>query len=168
MNDKIQSSLNALKFIIPFLEKKKFSWLITGGFAAYIYGVKRDLTDIDIDIETEASTPLFQEFLKEIKLYIIQDLEHYIDKNYDNYNVELIYEGQLIDICPSKNLKIFDKSKNGYRHFYEEGFPNPTMKEFKGLLLPLLPKDIIIKNKEMLVSQRETDIKDIESLKKLK
>ncbi len=167
MPNKERIAVDALKFIIPLIEKRNFHWLITGGFASYVYGVKRDLTDIDIDIATEARTPAFKDFLKEIKPHITQNLEHYVDQNYDNYNFEITYNSQMIDICPSQNLKIFNETSNQYELFYKERFPRPEMKNFHDLQLPLLPKKLIIKNKEMLIWKRETDIEDIKGLKNL-
>ena len=66
-----------------------------------------------------------------------------------------------------EEMKIFDKSSGTYEKFYKDGFPEIEHIEYGGLKLPLLSKELIIKNKEMLVWQRETDLKDIQELKKL-
>ncbi len=76
----------ALSFIIPLLEKYKFKWVITGGFACYVYGVDRLLTDIDIDIEASKDSQEFQKFYEDVKTFITQPLENFIDENYNNYN----------------------------------------------------------------------------------
>jgi hypothetical protein len=163
----IESALAALKFIIPILAKYKFRWVITGGFAALAYGVNRPLTDIDIDIATSKDAPEFTEFLKDIGPYITQKLEHFVDQNYDNFTVEFVYGGQLVDVCPMAELKIFEKSSGTYELFYKEGFPETELVNFHSIELPLLSKELIIKNKEMLVWQREADKTDIEGLRKL-
>lgn len=164
-----KGAIQALAFIIPLLEKYEFRWLITGGFACYVYGVSRELTDIDIDIDTGKDSHEFQFLLKDIKSFITQGLLHFVDQNYDNYNVEITYQGQIIDICPMKELKILDALTHAYEPLYVNGFSyaDVEMVRFHGMILPLMSKKSIIKNKEMLVWQRESDIKDIEGLKRL-
>jgi len=157
----------ALAYIIPLVNKYNFNWVITGGFACYAYGVERLLTDIDIDIETSRDTEEFKAFLYEVSPYISQPLEHFVNENYDNYNFELTYGGQIIDICPMKELKIFDKEINGFRDFYINGFPPTETINFEGFDLPLLSKEEVIKNKEMLTEKDEWQQRDIDELKRI-
>lgn len=155
----------ALAFITPILEKYHFRWAITGGFAAYAYGVPRELSDIDIDIEISKDDPKFKQFVEELAPYTTQSLEHFVDQNYDNYNFEITYGEQVIDICPMTEMKIFNKEIGGYERFYRDGYPATEQVDFEGIKLPLLAKELVIKNKEMLVWQRDTDRRDIEGLK---
>ena len=166
MNNKEQKALAALHFIIPILEKYNFKWVITGGFACHLYGVERNMTDIDIDIDTSKNSIDFKSFVKDLEKYTTQKLEHFVDQNYDNYNFEITMDGQVIDICPMKEMKIFDKNTDKYVNFYK-GFPEFKTTDFQELKLPVLSKELIIKNKEMLVWQRESDLKDISELKRL-
>lgn len=159
--------LNALNKIIPLLEKYNFQWLITGGFASHVYGVKRPITDIDIDIYTSKDSDDFKNLIKDLSPFITQPLENFIDQNYNNYNFEMEIEGQIVDICSSKEMNIYDKKTERYENFYSGTFPKPEIVGWNGLKLPLLPKDLVIKNKEMLVQQRESDLKDIEELKSI-
>lgn len=156
----------SLAFIIPILEKYNIRWVITGGFAAYAYGVYRPLNDIDIDIDTHKDDPQFKRFLEELSPYITQPLEHFVDQNYDNHNFEITYKGQVVDICPMADLKIFDKDAHAYVPFYN-GYPDVEGVAFEGMTLPLLSKRRVIQNKEMLVWRRESDEKDIAGLKAL-
>lgn len=165
--EKDKKALAALNLITPLFTKRNFRWCITGGFACYVYGVKREITDIDIDIDTTMDSPEFQYFLKELAPHITQPLEHFVDQNYDNYNFEITVDGQVVDICPMTEMKVFDKSHGAYIPFYEKGFPAIETVVFFGLELPLLSKELVIKNKEMLVWQRKSDLKDIEGLKTL-
>ena len=168
-NLEIERTINALNFISPILSQHQLKWIITGGFASLVYGVTRPLTDIDIDINTSRHSPEFTSFLKDkdIEQFITQPLEHFVDQNYDNYNVEITYQGQVLDICPMAEMNIFDKSSGKYENFYKEGFPKIEFVDFHGLKLPLLSKELIIKNKEMLVWQRESDHRDVAGLKEL-
>ena len=158
---------NALAFIIPILEKYNFRWVITGGFAAYAYGVPRELSDIDIDIETNIDDSKFKQFVAELAPHTTQALEHFVDQNYDNYNFEITFGGQVIDICPMTDLKLYNKETSTYEPFYKDGYPNIEETVFEGIKLPLLSKELVIKNKEMLVWQRDTDHRDIAGLKAL-
>jgi len=163
----IERAVNALNFIIPTLSKYQFKWAITGGFASLAYGVDRSLTDIDIDINTSKNSPEFISFLKDVEPFMTQPLEHFVDQNYDNYNVEITYQGQVLDICPMAEMNIFEKSSGKYENFYKDGFPEIEFVNFHGLELPLLSKELIIKNKEMLVWQRESDHRDVAGLREL-
>lgn len=160
-------AISALNYVIPVLREFNFQWVITGGFACYVYGVVRPITDIDIDIKEEKDSAEFRNFLKTVKPHTTQPLEHYVDQNYDNYNLELTYQKQVIDICPMADLKIFNKATNRYESFYGGKFPDIEIVDFAGFKLPILSKELIIKNKGMLVWQRESDINDIFGLRKL-
>lgn len=157
----------ALTFIIPLLEKYKFKWVITGGFACYVYGVDRMLTDIDIDIEATKDSSEFQAFYEDVKTYISQPLENFIDENYNNYNFELTYQNQIIDICPMDELLIFNKETNDFDKFYKNGFPDIEHIDFEGFTLPLLSKQAVIENKEMLTKKDKWQQRDIDELRKL-
>lgn len=159
-----QKAYDALAYIIPILGRLNLRWCITGGFACYVYGVPRSITDIDIDIETSKNAAVFKEFLDIVKPRITSSLEHFVDQNYDNYNVEVM---EILDICPMAEMNIFIKEKGEYANFYKNGFPDIEYGNFQGLELPLLSKTLIIKNKEMLVWQRDSDFKDIEGLEAL-
>lgn len=170
MNNKaneIIKARSALSFIVPLLKKYNFKWVITGGFACYVYGVDRILTDIDIDIDTSKDSDEFKEFYKEVEACVTQPLENYVDENYNNFNFELTYEGQIIDICSMDELLIFDKYSATYDSFYKNGFPETEVIQFEGFDLPLLSKQAIIKNKEMLTKKDEWQKRDIDELRKL-
>lgn len=160
-----REALAALQYMIPLL--KPFRWVITGGFACYVYGVKRPITDIDIDIDTTKNNPDFQSLLLSLEPYKSQPLEHFVDQNYDNYSFEATFGEQVVDICPMAELKVFDKKCESYQLFYGGGFPEIEVVSFCGIELPLLSKELIIKNKEMLVWQRDSDTTDVEALKHL-
>lgn len=169
MDKKIErlKAKSAISYIIPLLEKYKFKWVITGGFACYVYGVDRLLTDIDIDIETSKDSPEFQNFYDEVKEFITQPLENFIDENYNNFNFELTYQNQIIDICPMDELLIFNKVTGSYDKFYKNGFPEIEYVDFEGFALPLLSKQSVIENKEMLSKKDKWQQRDIDELRKL-
>lgn len=163
----IKRAIEALEFVIPIIQKYGFRWVITGGFACYAYGVDRLLTDIDIDIDTSKDSVAFKKFYEELKAYITQPLENFVDENYDNFNFEVTYKGQLIDICPMDDLKIFNRVASEYNEFYKDGFPEVEHVKFEGFTLPLLSKQAVIDNKEMLTKKDKWQVRDIQELKKL-
>lgn len=167
MTPEQEKARKALAVVIPLLEKFGFRWAITGGFACYAYGLSRPLTDIDIDIEIGKDMDAFKEFMESLGGYITQPLEHFVDENYDNYNFEATIEGVVVDICPMAEMNVFNKETSAYENFYKNGFPAVDVADFFGLKLPLLAKELIIKNKEMLVFQRDSDRADIEGLRRL-
>ena len=73
----------------------------------------------------------------------------------------------IVDICPMAELKVFNKEIGSYELCYKNGFPLFEVVSFYGIDLPLLSKAEIIKDKEKLVWQRESDHKDIEGLRQL-
>ena len=160
-----QQAVEALKVIISLLDTYKFKWVITGGFASHVYGVKRPITDIDFDIDTSKDSPDFQAFMKDLQKFITQPLEHFVDQNYDNYTFEVTLHDIVVDICPMAEMNVYDKTASKYVHFYESGFPAFEEVLWNGLKLNVLSKDLIIKNKEMLVWQRESDMKDVRGLR---
>jgi hypothetical protein len=164
MNSEEKTALDALAYIIPVFERLKLRWCIAGGFACYVYGVPRHITDIDIDIDTSVNDPVFQSLLKIVAPTITSPLEHYVDQNYDCHGIELL---DILDICPMRELSIYSKESDRYENFYKSGFPNIEFRSFQQLSLPLLSRALIIKNKEMLVLQRDTDFRDIAGLKNL-
>jgi hypothetical protein len=158
-----KEALGALQHMVPLL--KPFKWVITGSFACYVYGLRRPITDIDIDIDTTKDDPAFQSLLLSLKLFESQPLEPFVDQNYDNYSFEATFGEQVVDICPMAEVRIFNKNTQSYELFYSDGFPAIELVSFCGFELPLLSKGLIIKNKEMLVWQRDSDRTDIEGLK---
>lgn len=167
MNPEQKHAHAALSFILPELAKRSFRYAITGGFACYAYGVLRPLTDIDIDIDTTKDSDVFKEFYASLAATMTQPLEHLVDQNYDNYNFEITVDGIIVDICPMEEMKVFDKVSGGYEGFYKDGFPAIETVDFFGLKLDLLSKELVIKNKEMLRWQRDSDRADIAGLRKL-
>jgi hypothetical protein len=89
------------------LRKNKIPFEITGGFASRIYGSKRPLADIDIDI----SDKNISKIQKLTKKYIIYGPRRYKDKNFDLLLMTLKYKGQKIDISGKDYERIYNKKK---------------------------------------------------------
>ena len=57
-----------LKWIVEILKRKKIRFNVLGGLAAYAYGSKRMLVDIDLAMINED----FQKLLPEVKEYVVE------------------------------------------------------------------------------------------------
>ncbi|MBI2121795.1 MAG: hypothetical protein HYT98_01600 [Candidatus Sungbacteria bacterium] len=96
----------AFHWIMRILKKHRVPYLIEGGLAAEIYGAKRKLLDIDIDIPEKK----FKNILADVKKYIVFGPEQYRGEGFDIFLMTLKYRGQLIDVAASR-AKLFDKKK---------------------------------------------------------
>ena len=163
-----EKSEAALKYIVPLLKKHNFKWCISGSFACYFYGVKRPIGNIDIDVEADEKDKEFRSLVNDVKQYTILPFQLWIDKNYDNWVIDVVVSDQLISICSTKNLKLFNKKKGGYELFYKNGkIPTPRIFSFGDLKIPISPPEYVIRMKEALAVKKQADRKDISDMKKL-
>src|SRR3989344_6138029 len=103
----MKNTKEALKWIVGILNNNKIPFRISGGFAAKIYGSKRALADIDIEVPDKFVDPICEK----TKKYVIRKALRYKDKEFDLYSAILKYKGQVIDICGATSSKIYDKNK---------------------------------------------------------
>ena len=54
--------------------------------------------------------------------------------------MDVVIDGQLLSICDTADLKLFNKETGQYELFYPNGIPDPVIIEFEGLQLPVAPK----------------------------
>lgn len=99
----------AFLWIVNILKKHKVPYQITGGFAAKIYGAKRKLADIDIEIPEEKFDDIYDAVYKDVKKFIIFAPKRYKKEGFDVFLMTLKYNGQLIDICGTRTDMVFDK-----------------------------------------------------------
>jgi hypothetical protein len=155
----MRETKEALDWIVELLRKNKIPFEITGGLASRIYGSKRLLADIDIEVP-DKSLPKVQQLTRR---YIIYGPREYIDDNFDLPLMTLKYRGQVIDICGKDSEKIFDKKK---RKWISEktNLSKANMKKIGDLIVPVVPmRDLISYKKEL---GRNVDKKDVRELSK--
>ena len=87
--------VNALRWLIPRLEEHAPQWQITGGFAAHLYGGRRAVNDIDVDVPRAA----LERLLPHVREFVVFGPARYRDSTWDLHVVTLDYEGQEIDIA---------------------------------------------------------------------
>lgn len=151
-----KSYKKTLKWIVEILERKKIRFNILGGLAAYAYGSKRMLVDIDLAMKKED----FQKLLPEVKEYIVE-LPHFSKSdNWECYYMELKKGGITIEISGDKGCKLLD-SKTGKWQKLGDGLSKPTIRKVFGLELPIIPKKELIAYKKKLM--RDIDKIDLKN-----
>lgn len=150
---------SAFKWIVNLLQKYKIPFQIKGGFASRLYGVKRDLADIDISIPEDK----FDELLPDIKEFIIYGPEQYVDDEWDLKLITLTYKGQDIDIAGAFEKKNFDKINKKWVNI-PTNFSTSVYMDVYGLKVPVITKEDLIAYKKLI--QRDVDNFDVEALSK--
>lgn len=149
----------ALLWITQLLESFDIPYQIAGGLAANVYGSKRQLADIDIDIPQGG----FNKILDNIKEFIIYGPTHYVDDHWNLYVMTLRYQGQEIDLTSTDNVKIYNSLTSQWEPF-ETDLTKACRIEIMGIQLPVIPKYDLLTYKKML--RRPVDLLDIEDIKK--
>jgi hypothetical protein len=151
----MRETKEALEWIVKILRKNKIPFEVTGGFASRIYGSKRILADIDIEVP-DKSIPEIQKLTER---YIIYGPREYKDDNFDLLLMTLNYKGQKIDICGKDSERIYDKSKNKWIN-EKTNISKARMKKVKDLIVPVVPlKDLISYKKELGRNVDKEDVK---------
>ena len=155
----VKKTREAFTWIIKILRKSKIPYWITGGFAARIYGSKRPLADIDIEVhdkDIDRITPL-------VKKYILRGPLNYKDSQYDIYALFIEYHGQKIDVCGTDSQRLFNKKIKKWEK-ENRNLRKAIKKKIYGLLVSVVPlKDLINYKKRM---SRRVDIEDVKQLTK--
>jgi len=151
MNNKIE---DALKWIVSILRKYNITFQISGGFAANIYGAKRPINDIDIDVPEDVMELL----LPDIEPYITFGPARYKDKKWDLKLITLNYKGQEIDIGGAFEAKIFDGQNKVWVHCPAK-FETAQIHTIYGVEVPVVrPQDLIEYKKLLDGEHQKTDI----------
>ena len=151
----------AFFWLMKILRKEKVPYQISGGFAARIYGSKRPLADIDIEIHDKD----FKKIMPYIdSKYILKGPRNYKDNQFDIYGLFLKYKGQKIDVCGADTEKLFDKRK-GKWHKEKVDLNKTITKKVYGMSVKIVPLKNLIGYKKILL--RQVDKIDIKNLSRL-
>ena len=153
-----ETTLNALFWIIEILNRHKINYQISGGFAGKIFGSKRELNDIDIDISEKD----FKKILPEISSYITYGPDHYLDDKWDLTLITINYKGQEIDISDSDNIKISNKDRTKWIHFPTD-FSKALTMNLNGLNIKVINPNNFLQYKKELDGEHQ--IEDIKAVK---
>ena len=147
----------AFLWIVGILQGHKIPFLITGGFAARLYGATRELADIDLEIPEDR----FSELLPELKDYSKFGLNQYRDEEFDVLLLSLLYEGQDIDISGAYKTKIFDRDKKEWISTKSD-FSKANPMIVYGIEVLVIEKNELIEYKKILA--RDVDKIDVEQM----
>ena len=152
----MKNTEKAFIWITDILEKKGIEYKISGGFAARVYGVSRELADIDIEVKDD-DIKIIRE---QVKPYIMYGPKRYVDDDWDLNLMTLNYEGQEIDIA-GIGAKIFNKKTKQWEDL-SSSLDTVEIKEVFGKMVPVESLESLINYKTKL--SREVDINDLRQL----
>src|SRR5678815_3654346 len=96
---------DALRWLLPLLDRLGARYHVTGGFAAHLYGARRPVNDIDIDLPRAAIDRL----APDVAEYITFGPARYRDSTWDIYLLTLRYNGQDIDLTAVEDASLANK-----------------------------------------------------------
>ncbi len=146
-----------LKWIVEVLKRKKIRFNVLGGLAAYAYGSKRMLVDIDLAIKNKD----FLKLAKDVEEYLVEEPHFSKSKNWECYYMEIKYDGITIEIGGDRGCKFLDSKTKKWQKL-GDGLSKSTIKKVLGLSLPIIPKKELIAYKKKLM--RKVDIIDLKNL----
>lgn len=152
----MKNTEKAFHWIIDILEKHNIAYKITGGFAARVYGVDRELADIDIEV-ADSDVRAIQE---EVASYVVFGPARYVDADWDLELMTLNYEGQEIDIA-GNDAKIFNKQNRQWEDCFGD-LTTVEMKEVFGKVVPVESRETLVAYKKKL--GRAVDVEDVRQL----
>lgn len=153
-----EKTINALHWITKILNNNKINYQISGGLAGKIFGSKRELHDIDIDISKKD----FKKILPEVSDYITYGPARYIDAKWNLELITLNYNGQEIDISDSDSFLISNKERTEWIPFLTD-FLKTLDVDLNGIKIKVInPKDFLEYKEEL---DGEHQLEDIESVK---
>lgn len=152
-----KNSEEAFNYIIYVLRKNKLEFRVTGGLAANIYGSKRELVDIDIEVKNKDINLIF----KQVKKYVIFGPGNYKDREFNLLLLTLNYKGQKIDISGIYNYYLFNKKTKKWQK-ERINLSNSVKMKVYDKIVPVIYKKDLIKYKNKI--RRKVDIIDIENL----
>ncbi len=149
----------AFHWIVDILESRGIKYKISGGFAARVYEVNRELADIDIEV---ADADILK-IVDDVKPFIIFGPNRYQDDNWGLELMTLKYEDQEIDIAGAE-AKIFNQEAKQWEPC-SGNMQSIEMKEVFGKKVPIESKESLIAYKSKLA--REVDLEDVRQLQGL-
>ncbi|MDP3963626.1 MAG: hypothetical protein Q8Q39_03965 [bacterium] len=146
----------AFCWIVEILRGLHIPFLITGGFAAKLYGSRRQLADIDIDI-ADKSLIKIKGF---VEPWITFGPARFTDIYWDIRLMTLRYKGQLIDLTEASGSLRDKKTKQKIP--IRTNFNRRVIKTVYGLHIPVMPKPLLIQYKNLLL--RPVDQRDLRAM----
>lgn len=125
--------------------------------AAKIYGSRRALIDIDIDIPDSA----FAKLLPYIQRYVIHGPRYWTGEGFKVFLVTLDYHGQPIDLGGSEMTMIWHRAKKRWEQLSTD-FTAYKRKKVLDRIIRVIPKAELVRYKAIL--DRRVDRKDLRDI----
>ena len=154
----MKKTKEAFLWIISILVKHKVPYRISGGFAAKIYGSKRRLRDIDIEIPDKQ----FNKILPDIREYISEGPGRFIDDKMKTYGLVMEYKGQIIEFSGTDTEILFDFRKKKWVRSKID-ISKISRKRVYGKMVNVIKKKDLLAYKTMIQSRPE-DLRDINAI----
>jgi hypothetical protein len=154
-----ESKARALKWIVDILNRHAIRYLVSGGMAASMYGSRRAVRDIDIDIEACE----FSEIEKDLRPYFVCEPRWHKSRAFWNYLLTLRYAGEVIDIAAGENAKYFDPSSGTWRHDATD-FADFQTRKLDGQTVRIVSPGALIAYKQRF--PRAEDLEDIAAVRR--
>lgn len=162
MPDKLKNmTVEALRWITSLMEDNKIPYLICGGFAAFAYGSKRAINDIDLIVSEEN----FDQVVNLGKAYISKPAKRYFEGT-EGWHVKYVQFkfGEIkIEVGSSKDVEIFDTTQKKWVALQVD-FSKIEYRSINEINLPLMAKEDLINYKKRLA--RPVDLYDIKAINK--
>jgi hypothetical protein len=147
----------AFDWITTLLDELGCPYVVVGGLAANVFGGRRPLYDIDLDVHKSA----LPKIADRAKLYVTFGPARYQDAHFDIELLSLRYAEQDIDLTAGEDVLLFD-SRVGRWCEVPTDFSVGEHHEVLGKRVPVMGRAALIEYKRML--SRDTDLEDVAAM----
>lgn len=154
--------VKALRWLIPLLEARGGRYQISGGFAAHLYGGRRPVNDIDVDVPRD----VLDQLVPLVADYTTYGPGPYSDSTWDiPYLVGLKYGDQEIDLTAADGARISNKSTCGWDPLVMR-LDAVERVEYGGLTLRVQNREDLIAYKSKIKYGEHNHLADIEDIRR--
>jgi hypothetical protein len=150
----MKDSQRAFDWITTLLDELGHPYVVVGGLAAIVYGSKRPLFDIDLDV------PMFalREIADRAQAYVTFGPSRFRDEQFDIELLTLRYGEQEIDLTAAEDVLLFDRGAATWRQVPTD-LKAGELHEVFGKRVPVMGRDALLAYKPMLA--RDLDLEDV-------
>lgn len=143
--------------VLDLLVAQAIPYQVTGGLAARLYGSRRELADIDIDVRTRDLAPLYHELVKNGCTPRFGP-GWYRDDEWHLMLASVEFDGQLIDLAGCDTAMIRD-TRDGTWAKYPDCLEDASTVMLGGREVRIISRENLIRYKQLL--EREVDLEDL-------
>ena len=133
---------------------------ICGGLAAYGYGVKRDIHDIDMFVPAAC----YQQAVSLCREHMTKPSSRYVEQGWDVTYFQCVFGGVKVEVGNAEGVQIQCRTSTEW-HPLTIDFECSNLTVVLGVEIPLMPVHQLIAYKTLL--GREVDVQDIHDLQGL-